>query len=415
MSTVRVVVCCLAAGAVAAAQPLRFDDVIRNLRNPDPKVRLSAIELLHEAKYPEALAPLAPLVNDPVGDVQLAAIQTELSFYLVEDVKARRRVGLVIEKRSPAVAQAAFNLSPARRWPRSTPPELVTALIKAIDDQNPRVRLEAIYALGVVAQPPLAGADAQGLIKALDHYDPAIRAAAADVIGRLNATDAGDALIKAINDSQPPVRYAAMHALGRLHDERAVAALTEQLKYYGKGEGAWSALEALARIAHPSSVPVFKERLADKDPNIRRAAAEGLGRAGDKSAMESLTAAATTDPSGMVRVAMAFALQKLGQNYAQRMVDAMTSSRVIPQVQEYLLELGPPVVPAILPFLQEPEPSIRLAIADVLGLIGGDAAVAPLQAATQDRDPDVAAAAKRALERLKLNAAPRGRPIPDRQ
>lgn len=406
MFTRRVLVSWLAVASVASApaaqQPLRFDDVIRNLRNPDAKVRLSALEVLHEAKYPEAIGPIAPLVNDPVDDVQLAAIQTELSFYLVDDVKARRRVGFVIEKRSPAVAQAAFNLPPSRRWPRATPPELVAALVKAIDDENPRVRLEAVYAIGIVGNPPLAPPDAQGLIKALDHYDPAIRTAAGEVIGRLKVTDAGDALFKAINDSQPPVRYAAMHALGRLREARAIGALTDQLKYYVKGEGAWSALEALARIADPSSVPLFRERLTDKDPNIRRAAAEGLGRAGDTSALEPLTAAATTDPSDMVRAAMAFALQKLGQNYAQRMVDAMTSSRVIPQVQEYLLELGPPVAPAILSFLQEPEPSIRLAVADVLGFIGGDAAVAPLQAATQDRDPEVAAAAKRALERLKL-------------
>ena len=409
MSTLRVVVCCLAvAGARPAAQQLRFDDVIRNLRNPDAKVRLSAVELLHDARYPEAIGPMAALVGDPVDDVQLAAIQAELSFYLVEDIKARKRIGFVIEKRNAAVAQAAFNLPPSGRWPRTAPEELTAALVKAIDDENPKVRLEAVYALGVIGRSPVAAADAQGLIKALDHYDPAIRAAAADVIGRLKVTAAGDALIKAINDSQAPVRYSAMHALGNIHETRAVAALTEQLKYYGKGEGAWSALEALARIADPSSVPLFKERLADKDPNMRRAAAEGLGRAGDKSALGDLTNAATTDSSDVVRVAMAFALQKLGQNYAQRMVDAMTSWRVIPQVQDYLLELGPSVVPAILPFLQEPEPSIRLAIADVLGFIGGDAAVAPLQAATQDRDPDVAAAAKRALERLKLGASARG-------
>jgi HEAT repeat protein len=275
MSTLRALVCYLALAGVAAGQQLRFDDVIRNLRNPDVKVRLSAVELLHDAKYPEAIAPIAPLINDPVDEVQLAAIQAEMSF-------------------------------------------------------------------------------------------------------------------------------------GRIHDTRAVAALTEQFKYYGKGEGAWSALEALARIADPSSVPLFKERLADKDPYLRRAAAEGLGRAGDASVAGELSGAATTDPSDMVRVAMAFALQKLGQNYAQRMVDGMTSSRVIPQVQEYLLELGPPIVPAILPFLQEPDPSMRAAIADVLGIIGGDAAVAPLQAAAQDRDPDVAAAAKRALDRLKLNSPARG-------
>ena len=36
---------------------------------------------------------------------------------------------------------------------------------------------------------------------------------------------------------------------------RAIAALTEQLAFYKKGEGAWSALDALARIGAPASVP----------------------------------------------------------------------------------------------------------------------------------------------------------------
>jgi len=40
------------AGAVAvpSAQQIRFDDVVRNLRNPDPKQRAAAVRLLYEAR-----------------------------------------------------------------------------------------------------------------------------------------------------------------------------------------------------------------------------------------------------------------------------------------------------------------------------------------------------------------------------
>ncbi len=89
-------------------------------------------------------------------------------------------------------------------------------------------------------------------------------------------------------------------------------ALTEQLNFYGKGKGPWSALDALARIAHPSSVPLFKARIADKDPFLRRAAAEGLGRTGDKTSIASFETSTEMDDSEMVRAAMAFALQKTG-------------------------------------------------------------------------------------------------------
>ena len=59
------------AGAVAvpSAQQVRFDDVVRNLRNPDPKQRAAAVRLLRDAKYPEAVAPMAPLVLDPLDDI----------------------------------------------------------------------------------------------------------------------------------------------------------------------------------------------------------------------------------------------------------------------------------------------------------------------------------------------------------
>ena len=192
----------------------RFDDVIRNLRNPDPKVRYSAVRLLRESKYPEAAQPIAALVTDPVDQIQLEAIATELSFFMVEDVPAKKRVGLLVEVRTPAQAEAAFELGPLAVWPRPVPPELVRALIEAIDDHTQKVRVEAIYTLGTIARPPLAADAAAQLINALDHYDPVIRSGAARVIGRLQVKTAGDALIKAMNDSNSAVRYAAMRALG---------------------------------------------------------------------------------------------------------------------------------------------------------------------------------------------------------
>jgi HEAT repeat protein len=387
----------------ASAQQARYDDVIRNLRNPDPKVRYSAVRLLRESKYPEAAQPIAALVTDPVDQIQLEAIATELSFFMVEDVPAKKRVGLLVEVRTPAQAEAAFELGPLAVWPRPVPPELVRALVEAVDDHTQKVRVEAIYTLGTIVRPPLATDAAPQLINALDHYDPVIRSAAARVIGRLQVKTAGDALVKAMNDSNSAVRYAAMRALGDLHDGRAVKALADQLTFYGKGEGAEAALEALAKIADPSSVPLFKVHLADKDPFLRRASADGLARVGDKSEVSALQTGAGNDPSAMVRAAMAFALQKLGYNYLARLVDFMTSEKVAPQITAYLLELGPSIVPTLLSHLQDPSPAIRANVAEVLGTLGSPAAESALQPVTQDKDHQVAEAATRSLQQLKMS------------
>ena len=95
------------------AQQIPFEDVVRNLRNPDPKVRLSALQLLREAQHLEAIKPVAALVNDTVEEIQLEALATELSFYLVEDAPAKRKVGFVVEVRSKAVRS---NCSSRARW-----------------------------------------------------------------------------------------------------------------------------------------------------------------------------------------------------------------------------------------------------------------------------------------------------------
>lgn len=388
------------ASASLLGQQVRFDDVIRNLRNPDPKVRLASVQLLHESKYPEAIGPLAALVNDPVDQVQLEAIAAELAFFLTQDVPTKKRLGYVVEVRNPARAAVAFDMGPLALQARIAPAELVDALLKAIDDENPKVRTEAIYTAGTIAHPGLSQTQAGQLIKALDHYDPSIRAAAARVIGRLQVSSASDALIHAINDSQPPVRYAAMRALGSLRERRAVQALGDQFKFYGKGEGAWSALDALAHIADLSSVPLFKARLTDKDSFLRRAAAEGLGRARDSSELSALEIGAGNDPSEMVRAAMAFALQLLGRNYIPRLVESFDSDKTAAQVAEYLLELGPSIAPTLVSHLQDPSPAIKANVATVLGDLGDATTVTSLQPLTSDKDRGVSQAATRAIDRI---------------
>jgi HEAT repeat protein len=398
--------------AVLVAQQPRFDDVIRNLRNPDPKVRLASVQLLHESRYPEAIGPIAPLVNDPIDQIQLEAISAELSFFLAQDVPVKKRLGYVVEVRNPARASVAFEIGPLAVEPRIAPPELIDALLKAVDDENPKVRSEAIYTVGTIARPPVTEGQAALLIKALDHYDPVIRAAAARVVGRLEIASAGYALIKGINDSQPPVRYASMRGLGALRERRAVPALTEQFNFYARGEGAWSALDALARIGDPASVPLFKARLADKDPFLRRASAEGLARAKDSSELPALEIGAGNDPSDMVRVAMAFALQKLGRNYVPRMVEFLDSEKTSQQVADYLLELGPSAAATLVPHLKDPSAAIRANVATVLGLLGDGSTISALQPLTGDKDRGVAQAATRAIDRIKNQTSSRPGSMP---
>src|SRR5689334_18266947 len=121
VARVAFVVAVVCGSATVHAQQVRFDDVIRNLRNPDPKVRLASVQLLRESKYPEAIGPLASLVNDPVDQIQLEAITTELSFFLTQEIPSKKRLGYVVEVRNPAHAAAAFEMGTLAVEPRVAP------------------------------------------------------------------------------------------------------------------------------------------------------------------------------------------------------------------------------------------------------------------------------------------------------
>ena len=86
-----------AAAATAAAQSLvgkPFEDVVRYLASPDPKLRVEAMRTLAQTAHPDAIGPIAQLTADPVDDIQLEALDTLLRFYLTRRAdrhQARRR------------------------------------------------------------------------------------------------------------------------------------------------------------------------------------------------------------------------------------------------------------------------------------------------------------------------------------
>jgi HEAT repeat protein len=88
-----------------------------------------------------------------------------------------------------------------------------------------------------------------------------------------------------------------------------------------------------------------------------------------------------------------------------RLIEYLDENRLALQVQEYLMEFGAPVERDLLPSLQEPDEEIRAAVAEVLGEIGGDASLSALQQAQTDRNKEVAEAAGRAVERIRMRRA----------
>jgi HEAT repeat protein len=243
--------------------------------------------------------------------------------------------------------------------------------------------------------------------------DASVRAAAARAAGRLFrrcpggcailAVDrVGDALVRLLNDPDPAVQGAAFEGIGDLRYERAVKAVGEILAYLKGGEMGWAALDTLARIGHASSVPLFKTALSSRDPNFRRSAVEGLARAGDKGDGAAIDAMIAGERDPAVILAAAFAQHRAGRAVqTPRLVQALGDRRLAPQARDYLIELGTPVAPDVAAALPSAPDEARLAMLHVLGVTGGAKQAASVEPLQKDADPRVAAAARRALSRIR--------------
>ena len=102
----------------------------------------------------------------------------------------------------------------------------------------------------------------------LKDADPDVRDAVATAIERLEATSGIDEILHALKTGNMGARVAAIHALGEIGGDRVVAPL---VYCAGRPEAdiRSAAVEALGRLAVPSTLPVLLERLDDENGAVR--------------------------------------------------------------------------------------------------------------------------------------------------
>jgi HEAT repeat protein len=353
--------------------------VAQDVASPSAQVRRQALRGLRERGGPETLPLLAVLLGDAEIDIREGAVAAVIAIYVHPQVN-----------RSLNSAAAAFEAARFHDQLWSVPPELSTALVKALADEQPSVRRDAAYAVGIVLTPPVTDAVAFEILASLSDREPSVRVAAARALGRLRVQDAGVPLIGRVNDEDLDVRLASMRALGDLRCERAVVALSDQFTFYVRGVAGRSAISALAAIGHPSKIPLFEAQTTSGYPAHRRAAYEGLARSGAAAAAAPrIEAAMVSEKDTRVLIAMAFALASAGRDGVNRVLEALTDRDRSDDALAYLVELGPPHVAAVAAQLSNPNPFVRGQIATALGFIGGPEAVAALKGASGESDLDV--------------------------
>ncbi|UUU24642.1 HEAT repeat domain-containing protein [Streptomyces sp. DSM 40750] len=206
----------------------------------------------------------------------------------------------------------------------------------------------------------------------LSSRSAARRGRAAQVLGQLCHRPAAQALCRLLADRDPEVRLAAARALGRCGGPAAVPYLLESL--HGARTVSPDVVTGALVFLGPEAQRGVVAGLEHPQPLVRAVAIEVLGTTGAVSQTPGITRALGEDPAVEVRIKAARALGGLG----------------MPDGLEPLLAAVGPGRPV----------ALRIVGAGALGRLGAAAATPRLAELLGDPDPHVAATAARALLRL---------------
>jgi HEAT repeat protein len=363
----------------------------QDAESAEARVRRRALRDLREHGGPETLVLLGRFIRDQQLGIREDALDLVARIYV--EPPAGRRIHSVEE---------AFGLGPFHVTPWPAPPELTQALLSALADDFASVRRDSAYVLGIVARTPTSSEIASfELIASLSDRRSDVRLAAARALGRLRVPSAGHQLVGRINDDALDVRLAAMRALGDIRERSAVPALTEQFEYYTRGVAGRQALDALARIGDPRSVPLFETHRGSDHPDRRMAAYEGLARSGGAKTTAGLEAELASERDAQVRLALAFALASSGRSVAPIVEGLAGEDHLRQQALGYLVELAPAHAAELQTRLRDPDPVVRQHVAIALGFLGGPETSQALAAAATDTNPLVRNAVQIAQLRIR--------------
>jgi HEAT repeat protein len=150
------------------------------------------------------------------------------------------------------------------------------AALRDLSAGSPKARAAAAHALGDVTEPVEKRRAVDALIRALDDDMPQVRMEACAALGELREPGAVAHLIKRLDDGAAPVRQNAAIALGTIGHPDGFEPLATAL-HEGPADLRFQAATSLAEIDPARAFDLVVAALADKDAEVVGAAALSVG------------------------------------------------------------------------------------------------------------------------------------------
>jgi HEAT repeat protein len=397
-----------ALGALGGAEVVRPLVALLNASGPSVPIA-RAIARLHQ-RYEQRYgggAVIAAEFQDAVSTIGAARILDAVSTCETQDLRAV--VTLLGWLRGDAVHRALARLlgQPDARADAieaivRQDAGIVEVLIEQLEAEDPDTQLAAVVALGRLGDRRAAPAIAAALTRS-----PAMAVAAAAALARIGDPLAHHALLPLLPHPDAAVRQAAIGALNSLGHPDLGAHVRDLLESDDPAERE-SAVRIAGYFGFPDAVDALLARAADPVEGVRRAAVEHLPYLDDPRAMAAL-ASAVSDTSAKVRAAAAQALAHVAPGVAEAPLLAALADEdawVRYYAVRALGELG--LGAARLGGAADADPAmhVRIAAIEALGGFRGASIADILLAHASGDQPDLAAAAVRALGRSGDRRAP---------
>jgi HEAT repeat protein len=364
------------------------------LDDREPKVRFHVIRALGTIQDPAIEPFLGKALLDSDRDNRLEAYRYVLAYYL----------GAPVPTAFQQVFPVFFRPPRAERVPwKRVHPAVVDAFRQWVRSGDARWTSMAVQAVGRLWLLELA----PDLVRLLSEPQPK------DVVlgvfwslGQIRACSALDRLIAWWQTPDTTVLERVVWALAQCHREIPTLGETLWKAYQAekKPERQQIYFRGLAYIGYGPAVSVFRQGLLSPSAEVRRYAAEGLGRLGKPENAEAVGRAYLQEEDPAVRLAMDFALFRMGRPDHDvgfiRTLQQGDEARIA-QLASYVTEYAADILPALLQYMDRLDAGVRRRVLR-LAAYAEDPAVLPLLEKYLDSpDEGVATAAFEAIKEIR--------------
>ena len=373
------------------------------LTDSDVKVRREVVLALAAIHKSATLEPLAGASRDADAGIRSLAIQSMVGYYTGQTPGAGF-TGFM--KKNVQRAKSLFVEDETQIDPGVTVDPVVLAALQndLSDTRSVSVQRDAARGLGIL----MARQAVPDLVKAAHSSDNDLARQAINSLAKIKDTSAGPQLIDLLDSRSKDVKRDAAVTVGILRTRGASGKLELIFENNPDKTTKEKALQGLAYLGDPVSVPLFNKELWNPSKAFRISAAEGLGRTGDPANIPELQKAVIAEKDGDARLAMQFAITNLGKDdYLNTMIQELNTKLRGDAAQAYLVELSqnPAFLSKMYPYLNSNDATVRRRLAAVLVSTGDGTSIAPLEKLTHDSNSDVATAALRALRAIRARQA----------